>query len=120
MTAHEARQTRVNTTAEALVGAANDVQSLLTLSFEGFRLGRLENLLRGLAVLAGIAHGTLGTRELGGGDDLHRVGDLLDVSNRLQTTFDLSQGGICSAILRRAIKQKTSQPTTQCIFSGWR
>lgn len=103
MAAHVARKAGVNTTAETLVGAADDVQGLLALSLEGFRLGGLEDLLGGLAVFAGLVHGPLGAGQLGGGHDLHGLGDLLDVADRLQAAFDLAQGGVCGGILGGAI-----------------
>lgn len=108
MAAHEARQAGVNTTTETLVGAAHDVQSLLVLGIERFCLSRLENLLRGLAVLAGLVHGSLGTVQLGGGHDLHGLGDLLDVADRLQTALDLTQGSVGSGIWGGAIAAEQS------------
>jgi hypothetical protein len=36
----------------------------------------------------------LGAGELGGGDNLHGLGDLLDVANGLETAFDFTEGGI--------------------------
>jgi hypothetical protein len=47
--------------------------------------------LRGGAVDAGVLHGALGTVELGRGNDLHRLGDLLNVANRLQLALDLTE-----------------------------
>ncbi len=83
----------MHTTAEALVGAADDDQALLALALERLGLGRLEHLVAGLAVLARVGHGALGARQLGRGDDLHGVGDLLDVANRLEAALDLTQRG---------------------------
>lgn len=99
----------MNTAAEALVRAAHDVQSLLALGLERLRLSRLKDLLGGLAVLAGLVHGSLGTVQLGGGNDLHGLGDLLDVANRLQTVLDLAQGGIGRGILGGAVKAEQSE-----------
>ena len=96
--AHEAGQAGVDTTAEALVGAADDVEGLLALGLEGLRLGVLEDLAVGLAVLPGGLHGALGAGQLGGGDDLHGVGDLLDVLDGLETVIDLAQGGVGGGI----------------------
>lgn len=84
-------QTRVNTTAETLVGRADNNERLLLLSLGGSGLGGLEDLVGSLAVLAGVVHAAGSTGELGGGDDLHGVGDLLDVANRLQTSLDLTE-----------------------------
>lgn len=83
-------QTRVDTTAETLVGAGNDEQSLLVL--EGLGLGTLEDLVRGLSVGSRVLHSSLGTGETGRGDDLHGVGDLLDVLDGLQTALDFTEG----------------------------
>lgn len=104
MAAYVARQTRVNTTTEALVGTAHNVESLLALGLERFCLGRLEDFLGGLTVFARLVHGSLRTVQLGGGHDLHCVCDLLDVANRLQTAFDFSQGGVGSGILGGAVR----------------
>lgn len=40
----------------------------------------------------------MGAGELGGCDNFHRLGDLLDVANRLQTALDLAEGGVGSRI----------------------
>lgn len=88
--AHEAGQTGVDATAETLVGAADDVEGLLALGLEGLGLGILEDLVVGLAVAPRRIHGALGAGQLGGGDDLHGVGDLLDVLDGLETALDLS------------------------------
>lgn len=89
-------QTRVDTTAETLVGAADDDERLLALALGGLGLGLLEDGVGGLAVVAGLGHGTLGAGELGGGDDLHGLGNFLDVADRLETVLNLSQGGVGS------------------------
>lgn len=93
------RETGVNTTAEALVGAADDVEGLLALGLERLGLGRLKDLTRGLTVLGGIVHGTLGAGELGRGDNLHGLGDLLDVANGLETALDFTQGCVAGGIV---------------------
>lgn len=98
-------QARVNTTAKSLVGAANDIKSLLALTLDCLGLGRLKDLTRGLTILGSISHGTLGTGELGGGDDLHGVGNLLDVSNRLEATLDFTQSGVAGAIVGDAVDE---------------
>lgn len=84
-------QTRVDTTAKTLVGACNDEQSLLV--FEGLGFGVLEDLVGGLTVDSGLLHSSLGTGETGRGDDLHGVGDLLDVLDGLKTTLNLTESG---------------------------
>ncbi|KAJ6446308.1 DNA topoisomerase I [Purpureocillium lavendulum] len=86
----------VDATAEALVGGADDDERLLLLALGGDGLGGLEDLIGGLAVLARLGHAALGTGELGRGDDLHRVGDLLDVADGLEAALDLAEGRIPS------------------------
>lgn len=89
-------ETGVDTAAEALVGAGHDEQGLLVL--ESLGLGVLEDLVGGPTVGTGFVHSLLGAGETGRGDDLHGVGDLLDVLDGLQAAFDLTQsrevGGI--------------------------
>lgn len=89
-------QTRMDTTAETLVGAGNDEKSLLVL--DGLRLSLLEDRVRGLTVGTRIGHGLLGASETCRGNDFHGVGDLLNVLNGLETTLNLTQsrevGGI--------------------------
>jgi hypothetical protein len=92
------RHSGVDTTAEALVGTADDDQCLLALALHWLGLGAVENGVGGLAVGTGLPHGPLGAGELGGGDNLHRLGDLLDVANRLEAAFDLTEGGIAGGI----------------------
>jgi hypothetical protein len=87
-------QTRVNTTAKTLVGRADDDEGLLVLGLESLGLSRLVNLVGGLSVLAGVVHGALSSGELGGGDNLHGVCDLLDVSDGLETVLDLTESRI--------------------------
>lgn len=87
-------QTRVNTTTETLVGRADDNEGLLVLGLKSFGLGGLVNLVGSLTILAGVVHGALGSGELGGGDDLHGVCDLLDVSDGLETVLDLTKSRI--------------------------
>lgn len=85
-------QTRVNTTAETLVGGADDEQGLaLTLELGSSGLGGLVDLVGSLTVALGVVHGTLSTSELGRGDNLHGVGNLLDVANRLEAALDLTK-----------------------------
>lgn len=89
------RHTRVDTTAETLVRGADDEQCLVAV-VEGQGLGALEDLVGGLTVGARGGHGPLGAGELGGGDDLHGLGDLLDVANRLEAALDLTESGVAS------------------------
>lgn len=84
----------VNGTAETLVGGADDDEGLLLVGLGGGGLGGLEDLVGGLAVLAGVVHAAGSTGELGGGDDLHGVCDLLDVSDRLETSLNLTESRI--------------------------
>jgi hypothetical protein len=86
----------VNTTAETLVGGADDDEGLLLLGLGGLGLGGFEDLVGGLAVAAGLGHGTLGAGELGGGDDLHGVGDLLDVLDGLEAAVNFSKRRVAS------------------------
>lgn len=79
----------MDTTAEALVGAGDDVEGLLAV--EGLGLGVLEDGVGGLAVGAGGVHCGVGLVETGGGDDLHGVCDLFDVLDRLETALDLTE-----------------------------
>jgi hypothetical protein len=90
-------ETRVNTTAKTLVGRADDDEGLLLLGLEGLGLSRLVNLIGGLSVSTGVVHGALSSVELGGGDNLHGVCDLLDVSDGLETVLDLTESRIGSS-----------------------
>lgn len=89
-------QTGVDTTTKTLVGASNDIQSLLVLQRLG--LGLLEDSVGGLTVDARLVHSSLGASETGGGNDLHGVGNLLDVLDGLEAALNLTQsrevGGI--------------------------
>ena len=96
--ADSSTETRVNTTAETLVGAANDNELLLVLTLEGLGLGGVVDGVGGFAVNAGFGHGSLGTVELGRGDDLHCLCDFLDVADGLETSFDLTEGCVASGI----------------------
>jgi hypothetical protein len=87
-----AGKTRVNTAAETLVGAADDDELLLALGLGGLRLGRRVHLVASLAVLARLGHAALGACELGRGHNLHRLGDLLDVANRLEAALNFTEG----------------------------
>lgn len=91
LTADVAGQAGMDTTAEALVGGADDNESLLVLALERLGLGLVEDLLGSLTVDLGLVHGALGTGQLGRGHDLHGVGDLLDVADGLETALDFAQ-----------------------------
>lgn len=111
-----AGQTGVNTTAETLVGAADD-QELLLVRLKSLGLSRLENGVGGGAVDAGVLHGALSTVELGGGNDLHGVCDLLDVANRLQPALDLTECRIGCGIRggRPVLDGSLGQPPFHCL-----
>lgn len=91
--------TRVDTTAETLVGAAHHDQRLLALALYRLGLGLLENGVGGLSVGTRVGHGPLGAGELGGGDNLHGLCDFLNVLDRLETALDLAQGGVGCGIV---------------------
>ena len=85
------------TTAETLVGAGDNVKGLLV-SFFGLRFGRLEDGVRSSSVDTRVLHSLLSTTQTGGSDDLHGVGDFLDVTDGLETALDFTEssevGGI--------------------------
>jgi hypothetical protein len=54
-----------------------------------------------LPILSGLGHCALGTGELSGSDDFHRVGDLLDVADGLQSVLNLAEGRERCCILSR-------------------
>jgi hypothetical protein len=88
-TASSLAETGVDTTAKTLVGAGNDEQGLLVL--EGLGFGVLEDLVGRLTVDTRVVHSLLGAGKTGRGNDLHRVGDLLDVLDGLQTALNFTQ-----------------------------
>lgn len=96
--AHETRHTRVDTTTETLVGGAHNQECPLALAIIGHGTSLLEGLLRGLSVDDGLVHGPLGAGELGGGDNLHGLGDLLDVADGLEAALDLTESGIVGGL----------------------
>ncbi|KAJ8611823.1 hypothetical protein MRB53_037736 [Persea americana] len=91
-TAGGAGQTGVDTTAKTLVGARDDEQRLLVLCLDRLGLGLLEHGVGGLSIGAGLVHGSLGASEFGRGDNLHRLGDLLDVADGLEAALNFTQG----------------------------
>lgn len=93
------RHSRVDTTTETLVRGADNNQCLLAV-VDGLGLGALEDGVGGLTVDTRGVHGPLGAGELGGGDDLHGLGDLLDVANRLEAALDLTESGIAGGVGR--------------------
>ena len=106
-------QARVNTTAKTLVRAGHNVKSLLVL--QGLGLGLLEDSVGGLSVVARFIHSLLGAGETGRGNDLHGVGDLLNVLDGLEASLDLTQsregGGIGG---RSAVPDISSPRGRQC------
>lgn len=84
---------------ETLVGGDNNPQTLLGV-LSGSGLGVLKDLLGGLVVELGGGHGSLGLSELGGGDNLHGVGDLLNVLNGLESHLDFSKSGVVSGLAK--------------------
>lgn len=60
----------------------------------------LEDSVGSLSIFARLSHCTLGPGELGGRNNLHGLGDLLNVTNRLQSVLDFTEscegGGILS------------------------
>lgn len=115
LSADVTRKTRVDTTTETLVGRADDQESL-ALSLEGLGLSLVEDLLGSLSVGAGRSHGALGAGELGRGDNLHGLGDLLDVANRLETTLNFTKSGEVGGIgsLGPTEAQRISTMTMDC------
>lgn len=99
-TADVAGKTGVDTTAEALVGGADNNEGLLVLALERLGLGLVEDLLGSLSVGLGLVHGALGAGKLGRGHDLHGVGDLLNVADGLETALDFSQRRIAGGSMR--------------------
>ncbi len=83
---------RVDTTAQSLVGGSNNNEGALALILKWLGLGLGENGVGGLSVGAGILHRTGCAVELGGSNNLHGIGDLLDVANGLETVLDLTKG----------------------------
>lgn len=84
----------VDRTTQTLVGGNNNQQGLVGSSL--FWLSVLEELSVGLVEDSGGLHGSLGLVQSGGGNNLHGLGDLLDVLNGLKTHLDFSQSGIVS------------------------
>lgn len=107
-------ETGVNTTAKTLVGASDDEQGLLIL--EGLGLGLLEKGVRGLTVGTGVVHCLLSAGETGRGNDLHRVGDLLDVLDGLQTAFDFTEGREVGGVGGRSASTKSVTITKSPIY----
>lgn len=102
-------QTRVDTTTETFVGAGNNNQVLLVITLNRLRLGLFEDFVGGLSVLSGVGHRTLSSSELGGSNDLHGLGDLLDIANRLQSVLDFTKGRESGCILNSRPIQASNQ-----------
>lgn len=88
----------MDTTAETFVGAGDNEQGLLVL--QRLRLRVVEDRVRGLAVRPGLRHRLLGFGKAGGRNNLHRVGDLLDVLDGLEAALDLTESGEVGGIGR--------------------
>lgn len=90
-------ETRVDTTTETFVGAGDNIKSLLV-SFLGLGLSGFEDGVGGCSVDTRVLHSLLGAGQTGGSDDLHGVGDFLDVTDGLETALDFTEssevGGI--------------------------
>ena len=99
-------ETGMDTTAETLVGAGDDVQSLLVLEGLGLSVG--EDGLGGLTISTGDGHRSLGLVETGRSDNLHGVGDLLDVFDGLEAALDFTQSREAGGIGRRSTVKNTS------------
>lgn len=84
-------QSGVDSTAKTFVGAGNDNQSLLVALLGNLGLGLLEDGVRGLSVCSGILHSACRSVQLGRGNNLHGVGDLLDVADGLETVLNLTK-----------------------------
>jgi hypothetical protein len=104
-------ETRVDTTTETLVGAGNNEERLLVLLRLG--LGGLEDGVGSSSVDTRLLHGLLGAGQTGGGDDLHGVGDFLDVADRLETTLDFTEGSEIGGIGRSSAA--TCQQLSLCL-----
>lgn len=88
----------MDTAAETLVRAADNDQRLGAITLQWLGLGALEDGVGGLSERTGSIHGSCGAGELGGRHDLHRLGDLFDVANRLEAALDFTEGGISGGI----------------------
>lgn len=85
-------QCRVNTTAETLIRRGDDNEGLGLLRDLGF--GLLVDLVGSFTEGLGLGHCSHGAVEFCRGDNLHGVGNLLDVSDGLETSLDFPEGGI--------------------------
>lgn len=83
-------QAGVDASAETLIRTSHDEQGLLV--FEGFGFGVLEHSIGGLTVGSRIGHGSLGLVETSGSNNLHGLGDFLDVLDGLQPALDFTEG----------------------------
>jgi hypothetical protein len=102
-TASSLAQTGVDTTAKTLVGAGDDEQSLLVVDRLG--LGLLENGVGGLTIDARVTHSLLGAGKTGRSNDLHGVGDLLNVLDGFETALDFTQSREVGGIGRSSASQ---------------
>lgn len=90
-------ETGVDTTTKTFIGTGDNVKSLLV-SFLGLGLGGFEDGIGSCSVNTRVLHSLLGTSQTGRSDDLHGVGDLLNVTDGLETALDFTEssevGGI--------------------------
>lgn len=106
-TARSLGQTRVDTTAETLVRTGDNNQGLLVLERLGF--GVLKNGVGGTTVDSRLVHGLLGPSKTSRSNNLHGVGDLLDVLNGFETALNFTQGREVGGIGgRSAVKQPSA------------
>lgn len=85
-------QAGVHTSTKTLIRGGNNEKSLSLLLRLG--LGLLIDLVVGRTVHPSLDHVALSLVHLRGGDNLHGLGDLFDVTDGLETAFDFTEGGI--------------------------
>ncbi len=88
----------MDTTAETLVGTDYNNETLLVFILEGFGFRFFEDCIGCFAVAAGLGHGALSPGKLGGGNDLHGFGDLLDVLDGFEPLLDFAKSGIVGGL----------------------
>jgi hypothetical protein len=137
----------MDTTAQSFIRACNDQQRLF--AFCRLCLGFLEDLIRGLTIGSRVCHSPLCPSHLRGSDNLHCLGDFLNVSNGLEPTctkvsslptkafwasgltFDFSKGSIvgcawrggtkgCQQGIQKALLDETVSCQAQVLGSSYR
>lgn len=88
----------MNTTAKTFVRGAYYDEAFLVFGLDRLGLCFLEDGIGSLSVTSRFHHCTLGSVEFGGGDDFHGFGDLFDVADGFEPTFDFAEGGIAGGI----------------------